>query len=207
MLTFYTKNGYVLGETISALQKEIRRGSEEEAMYWALELCPKYENYFWRRIIIIVNEDIGLANPFLQVYVGVQKQLYFEGRERGESPILILSNLILALCRSPKSRLADNFYCAVVQDKLNSPRKEIPDYAIDQHTQKGRALGRGMDHFFAECVVLNPLPSSDILGLSSDDTGNYEERAKEYWTGKKPMQKDEPWPSKGKKENPQMEMF
>lgn len=33
-----TPNGYYLDEVISALQKEIRRGKEYEAVYWAVEL-------------------------------------------------------------------------------------------------------------------------------------------------------------------------
>ena len=45
MPQLWTEGGYVLGEVISALQKEIRRGNEQEAMYWALELVPKYEAY------------------------------------------------------------------------------------------------------------------------------------------------------------------
>ena len=33
-----TTSGYKYDETISALQKMIRRGDEVEAMYWAIEL-------------------------------------------------------------------------------------------------------------------------------------------------------------------------
>ncbi len=59
-----TKGGYLLDEVVSALQKCIRRGREEEAMYWALEMaesgCGKY---LWRRLMIIGAEDVGLADP------------------------------------------------------------------------------------------------------------------------------------------------
>lgn len=39
-----TKNNYLLDEAVSALQKEIRRGNEENALFWALELFPRYSN-------------------------------------------------------------------------------------------------------------------------------------------------------------------
>lgn len=45
-----TQQGYALGEVVSALQKEIRRGKERSAMYWAMELIPRFEQYMWRRL-------------------------------------------------------------------------------------------------------------------------------------------------------------
>ena len=46
-----TKNGYRLDEVVSALQKSIRRGQEERALYWSYEIIHGgYIGYFWRRI-------------------------------------------------------------------------------------------------------------------------------------------------------------
>lgn len=48
---------------LSALQKEIRRGNEEEALYWAFELIER--NCFTQcvnRLRVIAYEDIGVAN-------------------------------------------------------------------------------------------------------------------------------------------------
>ncbi|KRQ92668.1 hypothetical protein CQ10_29535 [Bradyrhizobium valentinum] len=36
---------------------------------------------------------------------------------------------------------------------------EIPDYALDQHTMKGKAMGRGLDHFRKEGAKLIPPPT------------------------------------------------
>jgi hypothetical protein len=30
------------------------------------------------------------------------------------------------------------------------PRLEVPDYALDQHTSRGRRMDRGVNHFFDE---------------------------------------------------------
>jgi hypothetical protein len=37
----------------------------------------------------------------------------------------------------------------------------IPNYALDMHTMKGKAVGRGLDHFRKEGAKLVPLPTAD----------------------------------------------
>jgi replication-associated recombination protein RarA len=44
-----TCNKYSLFEAASALQKEIRRGHEEQAMYWALELAGDFVTCYNRK--------------------------------------------------------------------------------------------------------------------------------------------------------------
>lgn len=187
-----TKNGYVEGEVISALQKEIRRGHEESALFWALELCPQFENHLWKRLVVIVNEDIGLANPPLLMLVPSQKQVYFELRSTGAPEAkLVLTNTILAMSRSPKSRLADHCLCAVAQAKLREHARgcnpPIPDYALDKHTARGRSLGRGFDHWLEHGTQLHP---------ESDVPDPYAERAQAYW--REGTLKDE-WPPRSRR--------
>ena len=58
-----TEGGYLNSECTSAMQKCIRRGLEEEALFWATELdFAGYGAYVWRRLQIIASEDIGLAD-------------------------------------------------------------------------------------------------------------------------------------------------
>ena len=38
---------------------------------------------------------------------------------------------------------------------------EIPDWANDQHTLKGKAMGRALDHFRKEGALLVPPPTGD----------------------------------------------
>ena len=52
---------------------------------------------------------------------------------------------------SPKSRIADNLLSVVYNDK---ERLEIPDYALDKHTVRGKKMGRGWEHFFTEGTKL-----------------------------------------------------
>jgi len=58
-----TNGGYKLDEVVSALQKEIRRGNEEQSLYWALELAESgYLKLLMTRLQVIASEDIGLAD-------------------------------------------------------------------------------------------------------------------------------------------------
>ncbi|CAG0948015.1 Replication-associated recombination protein A [Anaerolineae bacterium] len=171
-----TQNGYDLMEVISALQKEIRRGDEEAALYWALELVPHFEAYLWRRLIIIVNEDIGIANPLLLQIVRAQRDTFFECRESSKdgSARLALANVILLMCRSPKTRIADHLQCVVNQDRLHGVRREIPDYALDKHTRRGKNLKRDFEHWLDVGCQL-ALPALDI-------PDPYVARARKWWT-------------------------
>ena len=77
-----TVGGYAFYEVLSALQKSIRRGLEEDALFWATELyLSGYEIQAWRRLCIIASEDIGLANPpaFTEV-----RNLYLEWKEESK---------------------------------------------------------------------------------------------------------------------------
>ena len=164
----FTQNGYGLDEIISALQKDIRRGNEEQALYWVLELLPRFEAYLWRRLLVISNEDIGIANPDLLVQVQVLRAQYFEFREEGKDGTcrLILANAILLMCRSPKARIADHFQRVVTQGwmeaKASGTKRAIPDYALDKHTMRGKQRGRGFAHWVDEgCKLVDPAEVDD----------------------------------------------
>jgi hypothetical protein len=65
-----TPGGYLAGEVASALQKEIRRGHEREALFWATELELKGNGqYVWKRLKIIASEDVGIADSNVAVQV------------------------------------------------------------------------------------------------------------------------------------------
>jgi len=181
-----TRNQYDLGEVISALQKEIRRGEEQAALYWAAQLCPEYERYLWKRLLVIINEDIGIANPQLLVYAAAERQIYMDSRIDGKngSARLALANTILLACRSQKSRLADHFQCAVFHGQVwNGAHLEIPDYALDKHTKRGRIMRRGFDHWLEYGTVLKP---------EATINDPYRDVAVELWKGN--VGREQEWP-------------
>ena len=167
-----TSSGYDLHELISALQKCIRRGMEYEAVHFAVELEEFNPNALWNRLKVIACEDIGVANPLIPVLVDVLQRQYLAEKSKLDSTSyrLFMVNAVVCLCRSPKSRITDELLTVVYSEKkLEGKRLEIPDFALDMHTKRGAAMGRGIDYFFIEG---NKLENETL-------SNPYTERAKE----------------------------
>jgi len=168
---FKTDRGYDYFELLSALQKDLRRGNEYEAMFWAVELESFNLTALWNRLNVIASEDVGVANPVMPFVIETLERKYYDARKRDSSADrLFLSNAILNLSRSRKTRVADDSLVVVYGEiLLDEKRLNIPDYALDMHTKRGKALGRGLEHFY---TVANKLSNEDI-------DNPYTEKAKE----------------------------
>lgn len=193
MSKFKTKHhGYNDDEVKSALQKDIRRGLEDKALYWAFELAYEGKSSFgWlrNRLEVIAYEDIGMANPDLVNYVSQatkdMDKFYKNDNKEWE---MVLAYIILLLCRSPKSRLVDHF--KVTMKMVSEWKKrwietdeEIPDYALDYHTSKGNELGRhknnkkGVEHFINHGEKL-------VNEVELEDSEFWKEQAYKCWRNK-----------------------
>jgi hypothetical protein len=86
---------------------------------------------------------------------------------------IILAHAIIALCRAPKSRIADDLAALVSHQREHEGlRREIPDYALDQHTRRGKAKGRSWQHWADEGCQL----AHEAEGLNI-----YRERTMALW--------------------------
>ena len=145
-----TVNGYNYLEVVSAFQKSIRRGDEAVALFFAIEIEQSNRHEaLWRRLKVIVSEDIGLANNQAPLVIDTLHRSYKEARslkKPNHPERLMLVHAILYLCRSEKSRLVD-WALNVYYPFHGSELIDIPDYAFDMHTSKGRRLGRDLEHF------------------------------------------------------------
>lgn len=158
-----TEGGYSFSEVTSSLQKTIRRGLEEDAMYWAAEMETRFPDYLWKRLQVISVEDIGIADPQVVLYVAEMRKLYAELKKeydkapdkKSRSFRMVLANAILSMCRSRKSRIGDEFQITIYGRRDNGWHLDIPDFAYDQHTSQGRRMGRGAEHFWTEGVQLS----------------------------------------------------
>lgn len=151
-----TPGGYAMGEVASALQKCIRRGLEDESLFWATELdLAGYGEYAFKRLRIIASEDVGLGEPDACVVVRSLYENFDEMRKKkdpNKPERLFLVHAVMHLARARKSRAVDN---ACVHFYLGKRQKrEIPDFALDKHTRRGRQMGRGFGHFFAEGAIV-----------------------------------------------------
>ncbi len=149
-----TKNGYKLDEVVSALQKTIRRSDELMASYWAFELNDSgFWRYCFRRLQVICGEDVALANPEAMILVSsTYSSLLAQDRVK---KIIQVDNNVLGfvvsyLARSKKSRHVDYLGGVLLKRKEQGWKPEIPEYAIDEHTERGRELGKDDSEFFRE---------------------------------------------------------
>lgn len=154
-----TKGGYPLDEVTSALQKCIRRGLEEEALYWALELSEGgYGQYLWRRLMVIAAEDVGIADPRALILTTVgwlaTKEATSSFSKDGGMKVEFLGPTILHLCRAQKNREGDDFCWYVMERRQRGWKIPIPDFAVDDHTERGRLLKRGRQFWFEEASKL-----------------------------------------------------
>jgi replication-associated recombination protein RarA len=176
-----TKKGYDFFEVSSSFQKSIRRSIEDDAMYWATEFIESnFEKYLWKRMFVMVSEDIGLANCDLPMqFHSLHYSYELLKKAKAKEYKLPIYHCVLLLVRSPKSRLIDWAH-GRYQDGyyFRENDKKIPDYALDMHTRKGKSFGRGIDYFFSDgCKLGN---KADI-----DGEQEYHDWCKARWTDRK----------------------
>jgi replication-associated recombination protein RarA len=152
-----TARGYDFYELLSALQKDIRRCNEYQAMHWAIELETFNAKMLWNRLRVIASEDIGIANPEATLLIDVLERQYSDAVARkNDSSRLFLAHAVLYLARSPKSRIVDDLLVTAYGNiKYNNEKLEIPDYALDGHTARGKKMGRGKKFFIEESSKVN----------------------------------------------------
>lgn len=159
-----TRNGYAGDEVISALQKSIRRGWEELACMFAYEMyvsSPELEEKMWRRLLTISVEDIGMGDPMAAIMVNN----LFEMRKNfaysdGDRPMYFI-HAIRYLCGCEKDRSSDLLKNICIKSFAMGKFPEIPDVALDKHTQRGQAMGRDSFHFLNEASKVIPQAKID----------------------------------------------
>lgn len=157
-----TKNKYNLDEVVSALQKSIRRGLEEDSLYWAMELAKSgYGQYLWRRLCVIVSEDIGLANPLAPIVINSLAENCKRCTKSWKDPeMLPIAHAILYLCRSYKNREVDDFIEYIKLKIKGGCNLEVPEWAKDVHTEAGKKIIKNkkidpIKKFYKEGCLLN----------------------------------------------------
>jgi len=165
-----TRNGYAADEVISALQKSIRRGLEEQACMFAYEMfitSPQMEEKLWRRLITISVEDIGMGNPMAAIMLNSLNQMRKEYIYGDNDRTIYFIHAIRYLCQCEKDRSSDLLKNICIKSFAMGKFPEIPDYALDKHTKRGQAMGRDSFHFLNEASKV--IPQAEV-------TNDYKER-------------------------------
>jgi replication-associated recombination protein RarA len=146
-----TPGGYKCGEVASAMQKCIRRGLADDALFWATELdLAGFGDYVFKRLKIIASEDVGLAHEPAALTIHALYQTWLEQRKKKDThhapERLFLVHAVLFLARCKKSRMVD--HALICMYEAAREQREIPDFALDKHTARGRSRKRGWAHFW-----------------------------------------------------------
>ena len=167
-----TVRGHSLLEVSSAMQKAIRRADAKLAGYWAIELWESgYDQYVWRRLLTISAEDCwGIITQEIQALHYGYNEVNKVAKKSERKGRIFVAKAVILLTMARKSRDADHL-TNLVYDKnaiseteleasiqeARSNSEEIPDYAFDCHTSKGKKLGKTKEQFFqAEFAALEP---------------------------------------------------
>lgn len=155
-----TENGFAADEVISALQKCLRRGMLDNVLLLGWEMyitSPEMEEKLWSRLCVIAVEDIGLGNPQAPVLV----ETLYQQHKRYERPtgdrFLFAAHAVRVLATSVKDRTTDDMVnWAMRGTGLGELSPEIPDIALDMHTQRGQQMGRDYRFFMQEASRVVP---------------------------------------------------
>ena len=146
-----TRHGFAADEVISALQKEIRRGNSENAVLLAYEMLtssPALEEMLWLRLQVISVEDIGWGDLQAPVLINALYDLHGFQKEEMERGIFAI-HAVRYLSSRVKDRSSDEMFAWVrASVEKGDSLPVIPDYALDKHTKRGAAMGRGRHHFY-----------------------------------------------------------
>ena len=154
-----TSTGLSADEVISTLQKSIRRGEVRNAVLCALDLSatsPELDTFLWDRLHVIAVEDVGFGNPqaiAVVVALDVARQRYDTA---SHDRALFTIHAVRVLAESAKDRSNDELANLVRAELAAGGRADIPDHALDMHTQRGQQLGRGIEHFLTEGARVEP---------------------------------------------------
>ena len=137
------KSGVPLNEAASALQKAIRRGHEEVAFWWAKSIADSgYHAYAWKRLAVIASEDVGNADPLAAILVSALwsswRGIWEQQGKKTLPNVDLLAQAVLYLCRARKTREADELVNYVEELEKTSWEPQVPHYALDAHTDRGR---------------------------------------------------------------------
>ncbi|MGL4821376.1 MAG: replication-associated recombination protein A [Bacilli bacterium] len=141
----HDKGGDHYYNLLSALQKSIRGSDTDAAIYYLARLIKGGDlTAIGRRLVIIAYEDCGLASPELgsETYLAIQAA-HMVGFPEAR---IILANVVIKLCLSPKSNTAYTAINKALADLEKGDTFDPPPYLRDAHYAGSEKLGAGIGY-------------------------------------------------------------
>ena len=139
----YDKNGDGHYNIASAFIKSMRGSDEDAALYYLARMIQAGEDpkFIARRMIIFASEDIGLAgNGALNLATNAFLAIERVGLPEGG---IILSHVVMVLCRAKKSRESYDKWRSSQQLAEMFPDSPIPLHILNSPTKLMKKLGYG----------------------------------------------------------------
>lgn len=173
----FDREGDVHYDLLSALQKSIRGSDPDAAVFYLAKLLEGGDIVSaCRRLLVIANEDIGLAYPNAAV---ITKACCDTARELGMPEArLPLANAAVMLATAPKSNTAHNAIVAAAEDVRASLGQNVPTI-LQSPFFKGYKYPHEYKNHYVKQVYL----PDDLVGKKYYEYGDNrtEQAAKAYW--------------------------
>jgi replication-associated recombination protein RarA len=173
----FSPHGIPVDTLVSVLQKEIRRSHVDNAVLAAYEMvttCPDVAAHLWRRLRLIVVEDVGMGLPMGPLLIDVLHRNY-DAAPGGDW--MMACHAVRLLATAPKDRTSsEHADWVATKVSLGEALVEIPDYAHCVHTKAGQELGHGLVQWWENgAQVCDELPRAehryreDLISIHRDD--------------------------------------
>ena len=173
----FDRQGDVHYDLLSALQKSIRGSDPDAAVFYLAKLLEGGDIISaCRRLLVIANEDIGLAYPLAAV---VTKACCDTARELGMPEArLPLANATVLLATAPKSNTAHNAINEAAEDVSRGLGQNVPTIL-----QSPLFKGYKYPHDYKNHYVKQNYMPDDLVGKTYYEYGDNrtEQAAKAYW--------------------------
>ena len=143
----HDKDGDLHYNILSAMQKSIRGSDTDAALHYASHLVKSGDmKSLLRRLVVIAAEEIGVVDVNMSIFA----ESVAQSCERVGFPEAtgLLSNLIVALCNSPKSKASWLALGNAMADIENGDIGEIPMHLRDTHYKTAGLLGNGVGYLY-----------------------------------------------------------
>jgi putative ATPase len=137
----YDRNSEEHYNHASALQKSIRGGDPNGAIYWLAKMIKAGEppEFIARRLMVIAAEDIGNAEPLASILASsVFQTVQNIGMPEGRIP---LAQLTVFLAKCEKSNEAVNAIDSAISDIENGQSYPVPNHLKDSHYSDAEKIG------------------------------------------------------------------
>ncbi len=184
-MAVFDRDGDAHYDTLSAFQKSIRGSDPDAAVFYLAKLLEGGDLLSaCRRLLVIANEDVGLAYPMA---AAVTQACVTSARELGLPEARIpLAHAAILLATAPKSNSAYMAIGRAAEDLHAGKGQKIPDHLRDSHYAGAEALGHGdgyryphdfPNHYTPQGYLPHDLASARYYEYGENKT---EQAAKQY---------------------------